>query len=66
MANTEPTLSSVASSAILRHNEDKDIVDKPYLDIGSGINRLKRGLLRLTKEGASEFHVLYIGTIDLI
>ena len=64
VANTEPTPSSAASSATLEHNEDE--ADEPPLNRGSGTNRLKRGLSGLIEEGASEFHVLRTGTIDLI
>lgn len=64
VANTESTPSSVASSATLEHNEDE--ADELPLNRGSGTNRLRRGLSGSTEEAASEFHVLLIGTIDLI
>ena len=64
VADIEPTPSSAASSATLEHNEDA--ADETPLDRGSGTNRPKRGLSGSTGEGASEFHVLHRGTINLI
>jgi hypothetical protein len=64
VADTEPTPPSAASSSTLEHNKDE--ANEPLLNRTLETRRLKRGLSGLTGEGASEFHMLCIGIIDII
>ena len=64
MANTEPTLLSIASSATLKHAEP--VTNRPILRKRLEIRRHKRGFSGLSREVTRKVYLSRIGTTKLI